>query len=102
MHMDESKPPISPSEFRLRSASERASADIDPVSAELAKSAELGDRQSRPGQAEVRQNDPPDGPSVAVYSRNQEEVREGFLDHIGCQTASTLRKAGFDARYMAG
>lgn len=22
--------------------------------------------------------------------------------HIGCQTASTLRKAGFDARYMAG
>ena len=22
--------------------------------------------------------------------------------HIGCQTASALRKAGFDARYMAG
>jgi superoxide dismutase, Fe-Mn family len=22
--------------------------------------------------------------------------------HIGCQTAATLRKAGFDARYMAG
>jgi Fe-Mn family superoxide dismutase len=22
--------------------------------------------------------------------------------HIGCETAVTLRKAGFDARYMAG
>jgi Fe-Mn family superoxide dismutase len=22
--------------------------------------------------------------------------------HIGCQSAATLRKAGFDARYMAG
>jgi len=22
--------------------------------------------------------------------------------HIGCETAITLRKAGFDARYMAG
>jgi Fe-Mn family superoxide dismutase len=22
--------------------------------------------------------------------------------HVGCQTAATLRKAGFDARYMAG
>jgi superoxide dismutase, Fe-Mn family len=22
--------------------------------------------------------------------------------HIGCETASTLRKAGFDARYMSG
>ncbi|MFL5137295.1 MAG: hypothetical protein ACJ8C9_01390, partial [Microvirga sp.] len=22
--------------------------------------------------------------------------------HIGCETAATLRKAGFDARYMAG
>ena len=30
--MDESKPPIPPSEFRIRPASERASADIDPAS----------------------------------------------------------------------
>jgi Fe-Mn family superoxide dismutase len=22
--------------------------------------------------------------------------------HIGCETAATLRKAGFDARYMSG
>ena len=26
--------------------------------------------------------------------------RYGF--HVGCETAETLRKAGFDARYMAG
>ena len=30
--MDESKPPTPPGEFRLRPASERASADIDPAS----------------------------------------------------------------------
>jgi hypothetical protein len=39
--MDESKPVISPIEFRLGSASEWASADIDPQLAELAKSDEL-------------------------------------------------------------
>jgi hypothetical protein len=55
--MDESKPPIPPSEFRFRSASERTSADIDPPPAELAKSDEL----------------------VAVYYRNEEEVSRGFL-----------------------
>jgi hypothetical protein len=79
--MDESKPPIPPSEFRLRSASERTSADIDPESAELTNSGEFGaaERQSRPGQVEVRQNDPRDGPSVAVYYRSEEEVRDGFL-----------------------
>ena len=51
--MDASKPPIFPSEFRLRSASERTSADIDAA--------------------------PRDGASVAVYYRNEEQVREGFL-----------------------
>ena len=50
--MDESKPPIPPSESRLRSASERISGDIDPA---------------------------PDEPSIAVYYRNEEEVRDGFL-----------------------
>ena len=53
--MDERKPPIPPSEYRLRSASGQTSADIDPAPAELAKSA------------------------VAVYYRNEEEVGEGFL-----------------------
>jgi hypothetical protein len=79
--MDQSKPPIPLSEFRLRSASRRACADIDTAPPELMNSGELGaaERQSRSGQVEVRQNDPPDGPSVAVYYRNEAEVREGFL-----------------------
>ena len=58
--MDESTPPIPPSECRLRSASERISADIDPS-------------------PKPCRTDSPDGPSVAVYYRNEEEVREGFL-----------------------
>ena len=77
--MDESKPSIPPSKFR--SASEWTSADIDPPPAELAKSDELVavERQSRSGQIEPCRNDFPDGPSVAVYYRNEEEVSEGFL-----------------------
>jgi hypothetical protein len=51
--MDESKPSNPLSEFRLRSASERNPADIDPP--------------------------PADGPSVAVYYRNEEEVSRGLL-----------------------
>jgi hypothetical protein len=79
--MDESKPPIPPSEFRLRSASEWTSADIDPPPAELAKSDELVavERQSRSGQVESCRDDFSDGPSVAVYYRNEEEVSRGFL-----------------------
>jgi hypothetical protein len=81
MHMDESKPSISPSEFRLRPASERTSADIDPPPAELAKSDQLAavGRQNRSGQIEVRRNHFSDRPSLAVHYRNAEEVREGFL-----------------------
>ena len=72
--MDESKPPIPPSKFRLRS-------DIDPASAELAKSDERAavGRQNRSGQIEPCRDDFSDGPSVAVYYRNEEEVSEGFL-----------------------
>ncbi len=79
--MDESKPSIPPSEFRLRSASEWTSADIDPAPAELAKSDELVavEPQSRSGQIEPCRNDLSDRPSVAVYFRNEEEVRQGFL-----------------------
>jgi hypothetical protein len=81
MHMDESKPPTPPSEFRLRSASERTSADIDPAPAELAKSGELAafEQQSRSVPVKPCRNDFSDRPSVAVYYRNEEEVREGFL-----------------------
>jgi hypothetical protein len=62
--MDERKHPIPPGEFRLQSASERTSADIDPPPAKLAKSDEL---------VAI------DGSSVAVYCGNEEEVSEGFL-----------------------
>ena len=79
--MDERKPSIPPSEFRLRSVSEWTSADIDPPPAEFAKSDEPGalERQSRSGQIEPCRDDFSDGPSVAVYYRNEEEVSEGFL-----------------------
>ena len=58
--MDQNGPPIPRSDFLLQSASERTPADIAPP-------------------PEPCRNDPPDGPSVAVYYRNEEEVREGFL-----------------------
>jgi hypothetical protein len=58
--MDQNGPPIPPSDFLLRSASGRASADIDPP-------------------PEPCRNDPPDGPTVAVYYRDEAEVRDGFL-----------------------
>jgi hypothetical protein len=79
--MDDSKPSIPPSKFRLRSASERTSADVDPPPAELAKSDELVavEQQSRSGQIEPCRNDFSNGPSVAVYYRNEKEVSEGFL-----------------------
>lgn len=79
--MDESKPPISLSEFRLRPTSERTPANVDPPHAELAKSDQhvAVERQSRSGQIEPCRNGSSDGPSVAVYYRNDEEVRQGFL-----------------------
>jgi hypothetical protein len=79
--MDEREPPIPPGEFRLRSASQRTPADIDPARAELTNSGELAavDPQSRSGQIEICRNEPSDGASVAVYYRNEEEVHKGFL-----------------------
>src|SRR5882724_11684881 len=76
--MDERKPSIPPSEFRLRSVSEWTSADIDPP---FAKSDELVavERQSGSGQIEPCRDDFSDRPSVAVYYRNEEEVSKGFL-----------------------
>ena len=83
--MDDRKLSIPPSELRLQSASEWTSADIDPPPAELAKSGELValERQSRSGQIDPCRNDFSDGPSVAVYYRNEEEVSEGFLIALG-------------------
>ena len=67
VHMDESKPPTPPSESPLRSACERIPGDIDPAPA---SSSEL---------AAVEPQCRSDGPMVAVYYRNEEEVRNGFL-----------------------
>jgi hypothetical protein len=74
--MDESKPPIPPSESPLRSASERIHADIDPAPTQLARLDELVavEQQSRSAQIEVGRDDPSDGSSVAVYYRNAEEA----------------------------
>jgi hypothetical protein len=98
--MDESKPPIPPSEFRLRSASEWTSADIDPPPAELAKSDELVavERQSRSGQVEPCRDDFSDGPSVAVYYRNEEEVGRGFLIALGAMGVAVVEQLPQQAR----
>lgn len=67
--MDESKPAIPPSEFRLLSASERASAGIDPAPVELAKS------------------------TVAIYYRNEEEVGKGFLVALRAMGVAVVEQA---------
>jgi hypothetical protein len=79
--MDESKPSIPPSEFRLQSGSEWTSAELDPPPAELTKSHELValERQSRSGQTDPSRNDFSDEASVVVYYRDEEEVSRGFL-----------------------
>ena len=102
--MDESKPPIPPSEFRLRSASEWTSADIDPPPAEFAKSDELValERQSRSGQIEPCRNDFSDGPSVAVYYRNEEEVSEGFLIALGAMGLARVEQLPEPAKPPVG
>jgi len=86
--MDKSKPPIPPNELRLRSASERPSADIDAAPPRLANSRERAavEPQSRSGQVQPCRNDPSE-PSVAVYYRNEGEVSEGFF--------TALRAMGF-------
>ena len=60
---------------------QQACAALDPAPVELAESEQLVavERQSRFGQAEPCRNDLPDGPSVAVYYRSEDEVRDGFL-----------------------
>src|SRR6266850_1468971 len=59
-HMDQNGPPVPLSDFPSRSASGRTSADIDPP-------------------PEPCRNNPADAPSVAVYYRDEAEVRDGFL-----------------------
>lgn len=97
--MDESKPSISPGEFCLRAGSVGTSAAIAPPPAESAKSGQLIalERQNLSGQIEVCPNDFSDGPSVAIYYRNEEGVREGFLialTAMGVAAVEQLPRAG--------
>ena len=96
--MDKSKPSIPPSKFR--SASEWTSADTDPPPAELAKSDELVavERQSGSGQIEPGRHDFSDGPSVAVYYRNEEEVREGFLTALRAMGVAVVKQPSEPAK----
>jgi hypothetical protein len=79
--MDDEKPAIPPHDLHSKSASQRPSAAVDPPPATLATSEErvgpLG--QIRSGQIEPCRADFSDTPSVAVYYRNEEEVRRGLL-----------------------
>jgi hypothetical protein len=79
--MDESGPPIPPNDFLLPSASERTSLDVDPPPMALAKSdgSSAVRWQSRSGQVGPCRNDPAGGLSVAVYYRDEIEIRDGFL-----------------------
>jgi hypothetical protein len=79
--MDDRKPAIPLCELGLQSASERTSAAVDAPPAALTTSEERAgpEGQSRFGQIEPCRTDFSDAPSVAVYYRNEEEVRRGFL-----------------------
>jgi hypothetical protein len=72
-HMDQNGPPIPPSDFLLWSASGRTSSDIDLP-------------------PEPCRNDPPDGPSVAVYYRDEAEVRDGFLIALRAMRAAGVEQ----------
>jgi hypothetical protein len=79
--MDHRKPSIPPCEIGLQSASGRTAAAVDAPPAALTTSEERTgpERQSRSGKIEPCRTDYSDAPSVAVYYRNEEEVRRGFL-----------------------
>jgi hypothetical protein len=90
MHMDESKPAIPSSQFPLWSASSRTSADIDPAAARSDERV-AGRRQDCSGPTPPGGNDCSDESLVAVYHRNGEEVRQGFLIAL-----RAMGIAGFD------
>jgi hypothetical protein len=77
--MDDRKPAIPPCESGLQSASERTSAGVDTPPAALTTSEQRVAPASQSGQIEPCRTDFSDAPSIAVYYRNEEEVRRGFL-----------------------
>jgi hypothetical protein len=77
--MDDRKPSIPPCELGLQSASERTSTAVEAQPAALPASEERVAPEGQSGQIEPCRTDFSDAPSVAVYYRNEEEVRRGFL-----------------------
>jgi hypothetical protein len=79
--MDDRKPAIPLCELGLRSASEQTSAAVNAPPPALATPEERAgpEGQSCSGQIEPSRTGFSDAPSVAVYYRNEEEVRRGFL-----------------------
>jgi hypothetical protein len=71
--MDDEKPSIPPNDLRSQSFSERPSAAVDSPPASSATSEE------RVVPDEPYGTDFSDTPSFAIYYRNEEEVRRGFL-----------------------
>jgi hypothetical protein len=92
--MGHRKPSIPPCELDLQSASTRISAAVDAPPAALAKSEErVGpEGQSRSGPIEPCRTDFSDAPSVAVYYRNEEEVRRGFLIALSAMGLAPVEK----------
>ncbi|MDB5603203.1 MAG: hypothetical protein JWP25_103 [Bradyrhizobium sp.] len=98
--MDECKPSIPPSEFRLQSASEWTSAEPDPPPAELTKSHKLValERQSRSGQIDPPRNDIADGASVVLYYKDEEEVSQGFLVALSAMGVALIEEVPESAK----
>ena len=102
--MDESKPPIPPSELDPAPASGRTSAFVDSPSADLAKSDDLvaREQQCHSGQIEPCRSDFSDGPSVAVYFRNEEEVSRGFLIALSAMGVAVVEQLSQPAKPPIG
>jgi hypothetical protein len=93
--MDYRKPSIPPCELGLQSASERTSAAVDAPPAALTTSEERAghEGQSRSGQEiEPRRTDLSDGPLVAVYYRNEDEVSRGFLIALNAMAGAQVEE----------
>ena len=81
--MDDGKPSISPHDLQSRSASERTSAAVDPPPAALVA----------PNERVV-----PEAPSIAVYYRNEKEVRRRFLVALSAMGLAQIEEPPEPAR----
>ena len=92
--MDHRKPLIPPCEFGLQSASERTSAAVDAPPTALATLEErVGpEGKSRSEQIEPCRTDFSDGPLVAVYYRNEEEVSRRFLIALNAMAGAQVEE----------